>query len=124
MNRTVVAAALALSMLGIASADELKVTPYEAGLDSPRSTETVSLDATKPAAAPAARYKVRALASVDDRPIWTGLFRSDFMSKDQCDDFLESPKLNDSINGLATVVREKMHPDAKVGVSCEEQPAE
>lgn len=149
MNKIIVAAlALAMYIPIGASATEFKITAYEAGLDggtkvsAPGSGSggvtgdggTVIAPATKigrwtraAAVEPKApKFVIVATATVEGAPVWQGMYRHEpFDSKDACEAFVkDDAALKESNDGLAVIVTQRIHPDAKVGVSCEELPAE
>jgi hypothetical protein len=122
MNRiVVVAAALAMSCAAAFAGPELKITPYEAG------TETGGSPATKvaaPEAAPAkaaVQFVIVATVSIEGHPVWQGLYqgKGPFADKAACEAALGDEKVKADNDGLAAMAKAKIHPDAKVGVSCE-----
>lgn len=150
MNRTIVAALALFVTIWIYpewshAGPELKVTAYEAGLDSasaapgegtvvaPRakmaarwSKTTGVTEDVKPAPKPAPKFVIRAIITVEGSPVWVGGYRGagPWDDKAECEAYMGSDEYKESRDGLEAVAKLRFHPDAKVGVSCEEIPAE
>lgn len=133
MNRTVIAAALALFATAATAAPELKVTAYEAGLDSGTPAAAVSANTGivppdfKPAPAapaPATKFIIVGTITLDGAPVWKRRFRHEpFDDKASCDAFIES---DDGLKASVASVQAQAtarFPDAKAGASCEESQA-
>lgn len=131
MNRTVVVAALALFATAALAAPELKVTAYEAGLDSGAPPAAVSPNTGivppnfKPVAPAAAKYIIVGTITVDSEPVWKRRFKHEpFDDKAACEAFLESDDgLKISVASVQQQATAKS-PDAKAGASCEELEAD
>lgn len=128
MNRTTVAAlalyaALAANLVYAADV-QLKVTPYEAGLDGKPGTTPAALVAEDVKAGP--KFVIAATVTVEDEPVWVGRYRGagPFDDKAACETYMASAEYQSSRDGLEAVAKQRFHPDAKVGVSCKELPAE
>lgn len=133
MNRTVVAAALALfaTVATVATAaPELKVTAYEAGLDSGTPAAAVSANTGivppdfKPAPAapaPATKFIIVGTITLDSEPVWKRRFRHEpFDDEAACKAFIESDDgLKASVASIQAQATAR-YPDAKAGASCEE----
>lgn len=132
MNRTVIAAALALFATAAVAAPELKVTAYEAGLDSAAPAPAVSANTgivppnfkpapAAPAEAAAVKYIVVGTITVSGEPVWKRRFRHEaFDDEAACKAFIESDDgLKTSIANIQAMATAKS-PDAKAGASCEE----
>lgn len=132
MNRTVVVAALALFATAALAGPELKVTAYEAGLDTPGGgTGGISANTGivppnfKPVAPAAAKYIIVGTITVDDEPVWKRRFKHEpFDDKATCEAFIESDDgLKISVASVQQQATAKS-PDAKAGASCEELEAD
>lgn len=131
MKRIIASAALACALYipTVAAAAELKVTAREAGIAAVEvkpgaNTGIVPPDfkAAAPAPAAAAKYVIVATITVEEHPVYQMKYRHDpFDDEATCKAFIESDDgLKASNARLAEIVKAKINPDAKVGVSCEE----
>ncbi len=132
MKHFIASAALAacLCIPTVASATELKVTAREAGVVTAAAPEEVKPGANtgivppdfKVAPQAASQYVIVATIKVEETPVMQMKYRHEpFADEAACKAFIESDDgLKTSNAKLEAVAKEKVHPDAKVGVSCEE----
>lgn len=138
MKRIIASAALACALYipTLGTAAELKVTAREAGIVAadagdvkpgantgivPPNFKPAAVEAPAPAVEPS-KYVIVATITIADQPVYQMKYRHEpFDDEASCKAFIESDDgLKASNARLGEIAKAKINPDAKVGVSCEE----